>query len=205
MLRVFYRWVLRAHPRYFRQRFGDEMQSIFDRAASPGTEVGLLVDAVLSLLRQWSLRPQFWEQPTLAEAADGVPLFHTLESSKPRAAALVYGALLSALVLNGISWTMGYAWNHPVYLAIKQPVISPPAFWGVRGTPSQKVSLAAEPPLYTDQGRVVLIFNSPVYTASHALGQTKPSKPEPESPDASSGSRSTKPATAPLGKQGMVF
>jgi len=61
MLRSLYQLVLRAHPPYFRQRFAEEMQSIFDQAESRPAAAGLLADAVLSLLRQWSVRPQFWE------------------------------------------------------------------------------------------------------------------------------------------------
>lgn len=203
MLRLLYRWVLRAHPPYFRQRFGDEMQSIFDHAESTGTEVGLLVDGVLSLTRQWSLRPQFWEEPTLATAGDGVPVFHTLGNFMPRTAALVYGAVLSALALNGVCWTMGYAWNHPVFVEMRMPVIVPPASWGLRSAPRPSVPAPIEPPLYTDQGRVLLIFNSPAYAASHAAA-AKPSTAGQKSPTADSHSKTPTPETSP-GKRGMIF
>lgn len=206
MLRVFYRWVLRAHPPYFRQRFGDEMQSIFDSAQSPGEEVGLFVDAVLSLLRQWSLRPQFWEQPNLAAIADGTPLFHSLDSFKPRATALVYGAFLSAFVLNGICWTMGYAWNHPIFIEIRQPIISPPASWAVRSTPHVAAPIQVEPWLYTDQGRVVLIFDAPASGGSPCAEQPKPSASGQVAPGAESGPCPAKPeAATPPSKSGMVF
>ena len=211
MLRVFYRWVLRAHPPYFRQRFGEEMQSIFDCAQSPGEEIGHFVDVVLSLLRQWSLRPQFWERPNLAAVADGTPLFHSLDSFKPRATALVYGALLSAFVLNGICWTMGYAWNHPIFIEIRQPVINPPAFWGVRSAPHPAVSSAVEPRLYTDQGRVILIFNAPVQNGSPCRNQVDPSASGKVAPGADSGpcpatpAAATPPAEAPQANHGMIF
>ena len=175
MLRDLYRCVLRAHPPYFRQRFGDEMQSIFDSAESPGAEVGLFVDAVLSLLRQWSLRPRFWEQPNLEAVAEGTPLFLTLDTSKPRAVALVYGAILSAFVLNGICWTMGYAWDHPIFIEIRQPIISPPASWAMRTTPHPVAPVQIEPWLYTNQGRVVLIFNAPEHGGSPCGDHAKPS------------------------------
>lgn len=106
MLRSLYQLLLRAHPPYFRQRFAEEMQSIFDQAESRSVAAGLLADAVLSLLRQWSVRPQFWEDSPLA-VGRGTPLFNVLDNNKPRAAALLYGAFLSALVLNGLCWTMG--------------------------------------------------------------------------------------------------
>jgi len=207
MLRVFYRWVLRAHPPYFRQRFGDEMQSIFDCAHSPGEEVGLFVDAVLSLLRQWSLRPQFWEQPNLAAVTEGTPLFHSLDSFKPRAVALVYGALLSAFVLNGICWTMGYAWNHPIFIEIRQPIINPPAFWGVRSAPHPAVpSGTIEPQLYTDQGRVILIFNAAVHSGTPCPNQAEPSAPGQQASSSNSGPcPATPPAATPQANHGMIF
>ena len=43
MLRVLYRLVLRAHPPYFRQRFAEEMQCIFDHADSGVAAAGLLL------------------------------------------------------------------------------------------------------------------------------------------------------------------
>jgi len=204
MLRVLYCWLLHAHPPYFRQRFAEEMQSIFDSAVSRGAQVGLFVDGVLSLMRQWSLRPQFWEKPTLV--ADDAPLFHTFDSFKPRIAALFYGALLSAFVLNGISWTMGYAWNHPIFIEIRQPIITPPAFWAVRNPPHPTTTVQVEPWLYTDQGRVVLIFNAPArsespcgeqanLSASRQVGSGTESGPCPATPE----------ATTPQVKNGMVF
>ena len=206
MLRVLYRWVLRTHPPYFRQRFGDEMQSIFDRAETPGAEVGLLVDAVLSLVRQWSLRPQFWERPTLAAVAEGAPLFHTLDNFKPRATALLYGALLSAFVLNGVCWTMGYAWNHPIFIPIRRPIVSPPAFWGVRNAPRPAAPTQVEPWLYTDQGRVGLIFNAPPRQENPCGEQAKPSASGQGAPSANSGPCAATPASpTPPSKRGMVF
>ena len=206
MLRVLYRWVLRAHPPYFRQRFGEQMQSIFDSAESPGAEIGLLVDAVLSLARQWSLRPQFWEQPNLAAGVDGTPLFHSLDNFKPRATALVYGAFLSLFVLNGVAWTMGYAWNHPIFIEIRQPVISPPASWATRNAPGPTAATQVEPWLYTDQGRVVLIFNVPAHGASTCAGQANRSASAQVGPGAESGPcpASPQPATPPS-KNGMIF
>jgi hypothetical protein len=206
MLRVLYRWVLRAHPPYFRERFGDEMQSIFDCAQSPGAEVGLFVDGVLSLLRQWSLRPQFWEQPNLAAVGDGAPLFHSLDSFKPRAAALFYGALLSAFVLNGICWTMGYAWNHPIFIEFRQPVIRPPASWATRSAPRAPAPVQVEPWLYTDQGRVVLIFNARERGGSPCGEHAKPSASGQAAPGAASGPCPATPEGArPQTKSGMIF
>jgi hypothetical protein len=38
MLRLFYRWLLRFHPTRFRERFAEEMLSIFDHVKSTSTQ-----------------------------------------------------------------------------------------------------------------------------------------------------------------------
>ena len=160
MLRFMYRWILSAHPSCFRRRFADEMLSIFDQAETEFAAAKLLVDGVVSLLRQWALRPEFWNQPVAQAPSDGVPLFYTLENTKPRTDALLYGALLSILVLNGACWTMGYAWSHPSFLWIQPAVVRPPESWKHRPSASTGASTAEEEPTYTDAGRVLLVFRS---------------------------------------------
>jgi hypothetical protein len=174
MLRFLYRCVLRAHPAYFRQRFTDEMQSIFDQAEGKLPAAKLLVDGVISLLRQRALRPEFWETPPAHAAAGGAPLFYSLENPKPRTAALFSGALLSAMVLNGVCWTMGYAWNHPRFMDIR------PGYGPAGRVPESKLisrplrrsPAAPEPPLSTDAGRVLLVFKSPARARSAALPES---------------------------------
>jgi hypothetical protein len=175
MLRFLYCAVLRAHPPYFRQRFADEMQAIFDQAHSEVARAQLLVDAVISLARQWISRPQFWEEPAPVVAEGGTALFSSLGNSKPRAVALFYGAILSALVLNGVSLTIGYAWEHPIFIEIRRPVIVPPAAWkGQHPVMKLGATFADEPYLYTDQGRVLLVFSSPAHPASQTQPAAKP-------------------------------
>src|ERR1700757_4844079 len=128
MLRFIYRCVLRAHPAWFRERFSDEMLSIFDETQGPLAAGRLVGDSLISLVRQWALRPEFWKEPVTSDGA-GAPFFYTFENKKPRTQALLYGAFLSLLVLHGACWTMGYAWNHPSFVWIQQPVISPPESW----------------------------------------------------------------------------
>jgi hypothetical protein len=176
MLRFLYCAALRAHPRYFRERFAEEMQAIFDQAESPMAQAGLLADAVLSLLRQWTLRPEFLQERATAAPDGSVLLFSSLGNSKPRTVALLYGAILSALVLNGVSLTMGYAWEHPIFIEIRRPTIVPPAAWKARPKMQPVPAIPAEPSLYTDQGRVILIFNSP----SHPAPSAQPAQPAPQ-------------------------
>ena len=125
MLRRSYLLILRLHPRRFRQDFAEEMLLIFDQVAASsakGTlaETKLLGDGIVSLLRQWGLRPQFRHEPALAATSppvgDGVPGFYTLESFRPRPMALLHGSILSIAVLCLAFLAIRYAWNHTVNL-----------------------------------------------------------------------------------------
>jgi hypothetical protein len=181
MLRFIYRGVLRAHPSWFRRRFADEMLSIFDQTPGPLAAGRLLGDGIISLLRQWTLRPEFWEEPAVPATPNGVPLFHIFESSKPRTEALLYGAFLSLLVLNGVCWTMGYAWNHPSFVWIQQPVISPPEAWKAKAPGHEAARAAGDESLYTDQGRVVLVFKSHTHSAAAAASTSQGNLSSPQS------------------------
>jgi hypothetical protein len=60
MVSRLYSLLLRLHPRAFRERFSEEMLSIFDE--SPRKHP-LLLDACASLLRQWVLRSGARDRP----------------------------------------------------------------------------------------------------------------------------------------------
>jgi Platelet-activating factor acetylhydrolase, isoform II len=109
MLRRLYCWLLRMHPPYFRQRFTEEMLSIFDQTAGLGrrSSAKLLADGAMSLARQWTLRQEFWEEPA-GPAVDGIPRFYSFESYKPRKGALIYGALLSVATFTVFCITFNY-------------------------------------------------------------------------------------------------
>lgn len=121
MLRFAYNWILRLHPRRFRRCFADEMLWIFDQSQGiPGT-VKLLQDGFFSLARQWTLRSEYWEEgedsaSTPPLSLDGIPLFHSLESPKPRAAALLQGGVFSIVAFYVILLALKYSWNHPVFV-----------------------------------------------------------------------------------------
>ena len=59
MTRIFYRCLIRLHPRAFRERFGDEMLSVFDDAGHLAG-AAFLADGLGSLARQWILRSGLW-------------------------------------------------------------------------------------------------------------------------------------------------
>jgi EF hand len=105
-MRFLYSCLLRLHPRQFRERFGDQMMSIFEEAAS----VRLLGDALLSVVVQWGRRWAFrsHQQPvavSMATLSADVSMFHTLDTYKPRRAALIQGAVLSAIIF----WALTFA------------------------------------------------------------------------------------------------
>jgi hypothetical protein len=174
MCRHLYRFVVLAHPASFRRRFGEEMLSIFDQSEGKLSRVGLLADGVMSLLRQWALRPDFLQ--AAASTMAGEPRFYTFKKEKLQAATLVYGALLSALVLNGVCRTMGYAWNHPTYIALRRPVIVPSLASSSTPSSAGAAKSAVTPALCTDQGRVILMFNAPILSNAAIARNTEPKK-----------------------------
>lgn len=96
MVRQLYILLIRLHPRAFRERFGDEMLSIFDQSASQGSRAWLFADALSSTLRQHVLRPVAERAPSpLPYNSDGVPLFVAIDDSRPRPWILSHGALLT--------------------------------------------------------------------------------------------------------------
>jgi len=104
MMRFLYVWLLRVHPQRFRQRFGDEMLSIFDQSVGVTAQISLLRDGLMSLLRQWILRPEFRPETvaSFAPDPDGVPAFYLIETSLQRGVlrngGIVTLALFAALV-----------------------------------------------------------------------------------------------------------
>jgi hypothetical protein len=104
MLRWLYIQLIWLHPAPFRWRFGDDMLDDFDRAPHRA-KWRYFADAVASLARQWLLRPEFRRPESPAPTAEAllgtvaVPLFQTIETYKPRPAALLHGGLLTILLM----------------------------------------------------------------------------------------------------------
>jgi hypothetical protein len=61
VIRRAYHLLIHIHPAQFRDRFGDEMLSIFDEVAGTPGATALLGDACFSLLRQWAVRSGAWK------------------------------------------------------------------------------------------------------------------------------------------------
>lgn len=124
MLRLFYKCVLLLHPPGFRKRFAAEMLSIFDHASRKRAALMLLADGVLSLARQWTLRPEFWTEVPPAEAqqavTEGIPSFHTLDPFRPRASAIINGLVLSTAVFCVTCFAIKYSWIHVLHVHIPE-------------------------------------------------------------------------------------
>ena len=52
---------MQLHPAEFRNRFGDEMELIFEEAKNFGGATALILDAIASLGRQWFFGPAIWK------------------------------------------------------------------------------------------------------------------------------------------------
>jgi hypothetical protein len=122
MLRHLYRCIVRLHPSSFRQRFADEMLYIFDQQKGGLAAPGIALDGIISLFRQWILRPQaIVARPFLPRpAADHVPAFVTLDGFRPRTSAIMNGAALTLILFCMIGFGIRYSWIHVLHLQIRE-------------------------------------------------------------------------------------
>ena len=132
MLRYCYQCLLHLHPERFRERYAEEMMSIFDHVGGKAERAKLVADAFVSLLRQWIFRPQNWEQKMVASVPAGTttaPTFFVLGDFKPRKSTLFYGALLTLLLCSSLLLALKYSRKHYVYLprALPEMVVDPDA------------------------------------------------------------------------------
>jgi uncharacterized membrane protein len=73
MNRTLYRWLIWLHPPAFRLRFEQELLWIFDESSDVSGAAPLLLDAAISLLRQWLMRSGMWKW-VLGGIAGAVPV-----------------------------------------------------------------------------------------------------------------------------------
>jgi Ca2+-binding EF-hand superfamily protein len=114
MVRFLYTALLRLHPARFRQRFTEEMLWIFDQASAEGRTAPLFADVLISLWRQWTLRPQFRQQSANANrmATDGLPSFYIGAGDAPRTSALIHGGVLSLIAFGAVCYTLSHSNSH---------------------------------------------------------------------------------------------
>jgi hypothetical protein len=144
MLRPLYCCLLGLHPPGFRKRFGSEMLSIFDHSMGKPAALRLLGDCLLSLVRQWALRPEFWHEiaSTQQSAPDGIPSFSTLDPFRPRAGAVIHGLILSTAVFCMTCFAINYSWIHVLHLRIPEVRSDSPR--SIQSNPSSVARKAVE-------------------------------------------------------------
>ena len=151
MLRSLYRCALRLHPPAFRRRFGDEMLSIFDQARGTASAFKLLVDALFSLSRQWTLRPEFWQDLSPAAspqpASDGIPSFYTISPFRPRCAAVMNGLVLSLAVFCMTCFAIRYSWIHVLHVRIPEVQFERPSWIPPKGATSGTSPVLRQTPI----------------------------------------------------------
>lgn len=204
MLRYLYRCALRLHPPGFRQRFGEEMLSIFDDAEGRLAAFCLLVDAVASLNRQWLLRPEFWSEMHPVQAsepvADGIPSFSTLEGFRPRPSAVIDGVVLSITLFCLTCFAIRYSWIHVLNVHIPEIQFEPsqwvPSSSGVAASSGERPAFEkTNPPMAAPSAARPPLANPPV-AAAKAIEDTRLVSKPLESATSKSVTLKSKPASA---------
>jgi hypothetical protein len=101
-VRSVYRLIIRSHPRTFREQFGDEMSWIFDQEQQHGAAPRLLVDGLLSLVRQ-RIKVEEAPQPALI----GFTLLDTSPGIAPRR--IVQAGISATAILAIFAFLLGKA------------------------------------------------------------------------------------------------
>lgn len=202
MLRSLYRCAVRLHPPAFRKRFAEEMLSIFDHARGTPAALTLFLDALLSLSRQWTLRPEFWHDapsPVAPQAAsDGIPSFYTISPFRPRGAAFIHGLILSLALFCVTCFAIRYSWIHVLHVRIpevqfERPSWIPPshATSGVsQSVPASAIALERDNTSQTALVSAPAVPQAPPATLARRrslrrLKETTPAGPENNPPTAS--------------------
>jgi hypothetical protein len=149
------------------------MLSIFDQAHGTASALRLLQDALFSLSRQWTVRPEFWHdlspaappQPT----CDGIPSFYTISPFRPRSAAVINGLVLSLGVFCMTCFAIRYSWIHVLHVRIPEVHFERPSWIPPKGTSGTSPTLQKTPIPAPPQNRT-----PPVASATPALSQVPP-------------------------------
>lgn len=123
MLRPLYRCLLWLHPPSFRKRFTDEILIIFDASSNRSDQLKLLLDGLLSLARQWTLRPEFWHGlPTESAQSvrEGIPSFYSFDTFHLRPSAVIHGSVLTATLFMVTCYAIRYSWIRVLHVHIPE-------------------------------------------------------------------------------------
>jgi hypothetical protein len=101
------------------------MMYIFEQQKGTRAALDVIGDCVLSLLRQWILRPHVATASLGSPAPDHIPSFETLEPFQPCASAIIHGMVLSLILFywqfNTMSvFAIRHSWTHVSNLHIPE-------------------------------------------------------------------------------------
>ena len=182
MLRHFYRCALRLHPPEFRRRFSAEMLLIYDHSTGRFSSLRLILDAFVSLARQWILRPEFWLRTSPASAPrafDGIPSFSSLDPFRPHTSAMIHGTVVSIALFCVTCFAIRYSWIHVLQIHIPEVQFESPRW--VPSSPGTGASahqlsvspIRMQPPLAsTSFGSPLSQKQLPAATATEAARRT---------------------------------
>jgi hypothetical protein len=102
-VRSVYELLLRLHPGQFRKQFQDQMMCTFDDSVESRGSASLILDAVLSLIRQWALHPRYWLNGSRIEISADAPVDFVEWILQIRKAKVLYR---KARLLN-FAWVIG--------------------------------------------------------------------------------------------------
>jgi hypothetical protein len=151
------------------------MLSIFDRSNRTVARFKLLVDALISLSRQWTLRSEFWHEtfpaPPPETASDGIPSFYTISPFRPRGTAFVNGLVLSLAVFSLTCFAIRYSWIHVLHVRIPELEYERPSWTPHRAatsgaSPSMPKTPVSPPPEKPTAANVVPLPQAPSPAAS---------------------------------------
>jgi hypothetical protein len=112
MIRALYACLLRLHPPAFRRQFASEMLWIFDEARASEGALILLLDLLISAVRQWLIRSGLWKVilalagATLQLIAGGVGWMASIRHTASSHPGAVVTPLISDLMLLTL-WSVG--------------------------------------------------------------------------------------------------
>jgi peptidase S41-like protein len=102
----------------------------------------------VSLIRQWTWRPEFWVEippPVTQPASAGVPSFLTLDPFRPRSAAMVHGAILSIALFCLTCFAIRYSWIRLLHVHIPEVQFEAPQWIPPIASPTDFRGRATEP------------------------------------------------------------
>ena len=196
MLRSLYRCALHLHPPAFRRRFAEEMLFIFDQQASRSAAAKLLIDALVSTLRQWALRPECWHAlpaKSPQTLADGIPTFYTIRPFRPRRAAVVHGIALTTVVFCLTCFAIRHSWIRVLHVRIPEVPFEEPAWVPPAATRASDQTAPASP----RQPAVEPSVADPIPSAASRVEKKPPQRRETARPQDNAGNPVTRAESGP--------